>query len=68
MSSSEFQTQIQPQRQGGFPMPFKKGHLLVDKKQTLNIPLSMVEVIHYTLEGVLIQPVTSKIQVSFLTQ
>jgi hypothetical protein len=54
--------------QGGFPMPRKEGHVLVDgflKKQTLNIPLS--EVINYTLYGVSIHPITTKIQASFLT-
>ena len=34
-------------------------------KQTLNIPLSMV---NYTLDGVSIHPVTTEIQASFLTQ
>jgi hypothetical protein len=33
--------------QGGFPMPHKEGHLLIDglKKQTLNIPLSIVKLL-----------------------
>ena len=47
-------------------------HLLVDrwgkKKQTFNIPFEHDEVINYTLDGVSIYPVTTKIQASFLTQ
>ena len=51
-------------------MPRKEGHLMVDgyiKKQTLNIPFTMVT-INDTLAGVSIHPVTTKIQASFLTQ
>ena len=52
LSSSEFQTQIQPQRPGRFSnkYPFEHG-----------------EVINYTLDGLSIHPVTTKIQAS-LTQ
>ena len=65
-SSSEFRRPIQ----GRFPMLRKEGHLLVygGKKQTLNIPMSMVRLWIELLDGVLIHPVTRKIQASFLTQ
>jgi hypothetical protein len=43
--------------QGGFPMPCKEWHILVDG-----------EVINYTLDGVSIHTLTTKILVSFLTQ
>ncbi len=56
--------------QGGFPMPHKKGHLLVDEKKgekrhwiSLWAWLS-----YYTLDAVSIHTVTTKIQASFLTQ
>ena len=42
-------------------MPRKEGHLLVDL-------FEHGEVINYTLNGVSIHPVTTKIQASFLTQ
>jgi hypothetical protein len=47
----------------------KKGTYLLgkNKKQTLSFPLSMA-VINYTLGGVSIHPVTTKIQAPFLTQ
>ncbi|CDQ57087.1 unnamed protein product [Oncorhynchus mykiss] len=50
---------------GGFPMPCKEGHLLVTD---FEYPFEHGEVIHYTLDGVSIHPVTTKIQASFLTQ
>ena len=53
--------------QGGFPMPCKEGHLLVDKKADIEYPFEHGEVINYTLDGVSIHPVTTKIQVSFIT-
>ena len=53
-------------------MPQKEGHLLVNgynfKKQTLNIPFEHAEVINYTLDGVSIYPLSTKMQASFLTQ
>ena len=52
-TSSEFQTQIQPQR----PIMFSKD---------IESPFGHGEVINYT--GVSIHPVTTKIQTSFLTQ
>jgi hypothetical protein len=52
--SSEFQTQIQPQRSGR-----------VSNGSQRRRP---IEVFIYTLCGVLIHPVTTKIQASFLTQ
>jgi hypothetical protein len=45
-------------------MPHKEGHLLIDD---IEYPFEHGEVIHYTLDGVSIHPVTTKIQ-SFLTQ
>ena len=60
--SSEFQTQILPQRQGRFSNASQRrapiGRLVkINKKQTLNLFI-----------GVPILPVSKKIQVSFLTQ
>ena len=52
-------------------MPRKEGHLLVKKegqKVDIEYPFEHVEVINYTLDGVSIHPVTTKMQVSFLTQ
>ena len=52
-------------------MPRKEGHLLVDglkKKADIEYPFEHGEVINYTLDGVSIHPVTTKIQASFLTQ
>jgi hypothetical protein len=49
-------------------MPCKEGHLLVDEKADIEYPFEHGEVINYTLYGVSIHPVTTKIQVSFLTQ
>ena len=48
-------------------MPHKEGHLLVDdfKKADIDYPFEHGEVINYTLDGVSIHPVTTKIQVSF---
>jgi hypothetical protein len=53
-----FKYKFNHQDQGGFSMLCKEGHLLVKKKQTFNIPL----------DDVSIHLVTTKIQVSFLTQ
>ena len=52
-------------------MPRKEGHPLVDEKENkayIEYPLEHRKVIHYTLDGVSIHPVTSKIQASSLTQ
>jgi hypothetical protein len=53
-------------------MPHKEGHLLVDwlknKKADIEYPFEHGEVNNYTLDGVSIHPVTTKIQASFLTQ
>ena len=51
-------------------MPRKEGHLLVDgkKRKDIEYPFEHGEVINYTLDGVSIHPVTTKIQASFLTQ
>ena len=48
----------------------RKDHLLVDgyKKADVECPFDHGEVINYTLDGVSIHPVTTKIQASFLTQ
>ena len=46
--------------QGGFPMPHKEGAPIG------RYPFG--EVINYTLDGLSIHPVTTKIQASFLTQ
>ena len=53
-SSSDFQTQIQPQRPG--------------RKTDKEFPFEHGEVIHYTVDVVSIHPVATKIQASFLTQ
>ena len=50
-------------------MPHGEGHLLVDwykLKTDIEYPFEHGEVIHYTLDGVSIHPVTTKIQASFL--
>ena len=53
-------------------MPRKEGHRLVDgqneKKADIEYPFGHGEVLKYTLDGVSIHPVTTKIQASFLTQ
>ena len=60
-----FKHQFNHKDQGGFPMPCKEGHLLVTD---FEYPFEHGEVIHYTLDGVSIHPVTTNIQASFLTQ
>ena len=72
-SSSEFQTQIQPQRPGRFSNASQRRAPIgtwvkMDKKADIEYPFEHGEVINYTLDGVSIHPVTTKIQVSFLTQ
>ena len=47
-------------------MPREEGHLLVEVG--IEYPLEHGEVINYTLNGLSIHSVTTKIQVSFLTQ
>ena len=59
LSSSEFQTQIQPQRPGRFSNASQK-------KADIEYPFEHGEVINSTLEGVSIHPVTTKTQASFL--
>jgi hypothetical protein len=57
--------------QEGFPTPRKEGHLLVDgykNKTDIECPFKYGVVINYTLGGVSMHPVTTKIQASFLTQ
>ena len=69
-SSSEFQTQIQPQWTGRFSMSRKEGHLLVDgykKKADIEYPFEDGEVINYTLDGVSIYSVTTNINPSCIT-
>jgi hypothetical protein len=61
-SSSEFQTQIQPQRRTPI------GRWVKNKKDDIEYPFEHGEVITYTLDGVSIHPVKTNIQTSFLTQ
>ena len=68
--SSEFQTQIQPQR----PVRVSKASQTrtpigrwVKEKADIEYPFEHGEVINYTLDGVSIHPVTTKIQTPFLT-
>ena len=50
-------------------MPRKEGPLLINKRKAdIEYPFDHGEVINYTLDGVSIHPVTTKIQASFLTQ
>jgi hypothetical protein len=69
-SSSEFQTQIQAQRPGRFPNASQRkapiGRWV--RKADLEYPFEHGDVINYTLDGVSIHPVTTKIQASFLPQ
>ena len=73
-SSCEFQTQIQPQRPGRFSIGTQRrapiGRWVKENIQKTDneYPFEHFEVINYTLDGVSIHPVTTKIQVSFLTQ
>ena len=70
-SSSEFKTQIQPQRPGRFSNASQRRAPIgrwVKKKADIEHPFEQGEVLSYTLDGVLIHPVTTKIQASFLTQ
>ena len=59
--NSEFQTQIQPGKKGTY-------WWVKNKKADVEYPFEHGEVINYTLDGVSIHPVTTKIQTSFLTQ
>ena len=72
-SSSEFQTQIQPQRPGKFSNALQRRARIgrwVNQlyKADIEYPFEHGEVINCTLDGVSIHPVTTKIQASFLTQ
>ena len=61
-NNREFQTHIQPQRPGRISNASQKGHLLVN----IEYPFEHGEVINYTLDGVSIHSVTTKIQAFFL--
>ena len=64
LSSSAFQTQIQPQSQGSFSNASQIRASIgrwVKKKADIEYPFEYGEVINYTLDGVAIQPVTTKI-------
>ena len=71
-SSSEFQTQIQPQRPGRFSNALQRrahiGRWVKMFKAVIKYPFEHGEVINYTLNGVSIDTVTTKIHTSFLTQ
>jgi hypothetical protein len=71
-SSSEFQTQIQLQRQGRFPNASSRrapiGRWENKNNSDIDYPFEDGEVINYTLDCVSILPVTTKVQASFLTQ
>ena len=70
-SSSEFQTQIQPQRPGRFSNAWQGRAPIgrwVKKSRCENIPFEHGEVINYTSEDVSIHAVTAKIQAHLLTQ
>ena len=69
--ASNFKHRFNQKDQGGFTKPREKVHLLVDglkKNADIENPFEHGEVIYYTLDGVLIHPVTIKIQASFLPQ
>jgi hypothetical protein len=65
--SSEFQAQIQPQRPGRFSNALQRrapiGRCVKIKKEDIGYPFEHGEVINYTLDGVSIHPVTTKIGV-----
>ena len=71
-SSSEFQTQTEPQRPGRISNASQRRAPIgrrVKNKGNIEYPFEHVEeVIHYTLDCVSIHPVITKIQASFLTQ
>ena len=69
--SSEFQTQIQPQRPGRFSNASQRRAPInrwVKKKAEIENPSEHAEFINYTLDGLSIHQVTTKKQASFLTQ
>ena len=69
--SSEFQTQIQPQKPGRFSNPSQRRVPIGRFKkiqEDIEYPFEHGEVINYTLDVVSIHPGTTKIQASFLTQ
>ena len=61
----EFQKKIQPQRTGRFFNAYQ--WVKKDKKADIEYPFEHREVINYTLDGVSIHPVTTKMLASFLT-
>ena len=66
-----FKHRFNQKDQGCFPMPHKEGHVLVEgykKKAHIENPFEQDEVINYTLDGLSIHLVNTKIQASFLTQ
>ena len=69
-SSSEFLTQIQPQRPGRFSNASQRsahiGRWVKKKISDIEYPFDHGEVINYTLDGVSIHPVTTKIQTSLI--
>jgi hypothetical protein len=70
-SSSEFQTQIRQQRPWRFSNASQRRTSIgrwVKKRADIEYPFEHGEVINYTLDGVSIHPVSTKIQVSFLTR
>ena len=69
-SSSEFQTQNQPQRPGRFSNASQRRApgRWVKKNADIKYPFEHGEVINHTLDGVSIHPVSTNIQVFFLTQ
>ena len=63
--------QIQPQRTGRFSSALQIRAPIIGrwvKKADIEYPFEHVEVINYTLDGVSLHPVTTKIQAPFLTQ
>ena len=69
-SSIDFLTHIQPQRLGRFSNASQRrapiGRWVKKTKAYIQYPFEHCLVINYTLDGVSIHPVTTKIQASFL--
>jgi hypothetical protein len=70
LSSIEFRAKIKPERPRGFFNASQRRTSIGNKikRQMLNILFEHGEVHNFTLDGVSINPVTTIIQVSFLTQ